>query len=520
MRTLTTAFTLFLVAVAASAASPGWQEALDQLLSASPDAQEALLARIERSGPAWTDVVTRIQAAGFPDVSEKGTPVLRTTVCRDGVERPWVVVAPAGYDPTVPTPLLVILHGGVSRPTIEEDPLASVREDELGALARDRGWLALHPFGQAGATWWDEVGMANVSNLVRTVKREYNVDDDRVWMAGFSDGASAAFLHAMGAPSDYAAFVALNGHMGVGSLDGNLPLYATNLANTPLYAVTTFNDQLYPSERMRPSIVMAREAGGDILYRELDGKHEFSYADDELPRVGRFLERHPRDPLPSRIVWEAAGPEFGRCRWFAIDRVTTGEPEPWHIDHNVAMVDESVAIGFQPDDAFDGKGVKVASLAEGEYPAAAMGIEPGDVIVAAGGKTIDTMDDLGAFKAGMKRGDPFDLTVLRGEERLVLKGKIPEPTNYLVFKRDAPSGLARSSFAANSIDVETSRVGAFRVFVHPDMVRLDRNLVIRANGTTVFDARVAPDLDFLLRNFLKNRDRALLYVAEVRIPLE
>jgi hypothetical protein len=52
------------------------------------------------------------------------------------------------------------------------------------------------------------------------------------------------------------------------------------------------------------------------------------------------------------------------------------------------------------------------------------------------------------------------------------------------------------------------------------MIRLDRNLVIRANGKTVFDARVTPDLDFLLRNFLSNRDRTLLYVAEIRIPLE
>jgi predicted esterase len=520
MRTLTIVLTLFLTAAAVSAASPGWQEALDELLSAPPDAQAALLAKIEKAAPAWTDVVARIQGASFPDVSDKGVPVLRTTVCRDGVERPWVVTAPAGYDPKIPTPLLVILHGGVSRAAIEEDPIASVQDDELGAFAREHGWLALHPFGQSGATWWDEVGMANVSDLVRTVKREYNVDDDRVWMAGFSDGASAAFLHAMVLPNDYAAFVALNGHMGVGSLDGNLPLYATNLANTPLYAVTTFDDQLYPSERMRPSIEMARRAGGDILYRELPGEHEFTYANDELPRIGRFLERHPRDPLPSRIVWEAGGPEFGACRWFAIDRVTTGEPEPWHTDHNVAMVDEEVTIGFQPDGAFDGKGLKVASILDGEYPAAAMGLEPGDVIVAAGAKTIDTMDDLGAFKAGMKRGDPFDLTILRGEERLVLKGKFPNPANYLVFKRDVPSGLARASFAANAIDVETSRVGAFRVLVHPDMIRLDRNLVIRANGTTVFDARVVPDLDFLLRNYLRNRDRTLLYVAEVRVPLE
>jgi poly(3-hydroxybutyrate) depolymerase len=520
MRVLVIVFFSLLVAAPAAAGPADWQQAFDELLSAAPDAQGALLAEVERAEPVWTDVVARIQAMSFPDASERGTAVLRTTVCEDGVERPWVIVIPADYDPGMPTPLLVVLHGGVSRTTIEEDPLAYVGEDEFGSLIRDRGWLALYPFGQVGATWWDEVGMANIRGLVRTVKREYNVDDDRVWMAGFSDGASAGFLHAMVAPDDYAAFVALNGHMGVGSLDGDLPLYAPNFSNTPVYAVTTFGDQLYPSARMRPTIAMAREAGGDIFYRELEGEHEFSYAGDELPRIGRFLERHPRDPFPSGIVWETAGPEFGRCRWFAIDRVTTDEPKAWHADHNAALVDEAVTIGFQPDDAFEGIGVRVASLAEGDYPAAAMGLEAGDIIVAGGGEPIATMDDLGAFKAGLKRGDTFELTVLRGEGKVTLDGKMPEPANYLLFKRDVPSGLARASCSANTIDVETSRVGAFRVFVHPDMVRLDRNLVIRANGETVFDGRVAPDVGFLLKNFLANRDRKLLYVAEIRVSLE
>ncbi len=82
-----------------------------------------------------------------------------------------------------------------------------------------------------------------------------------MWLGGFSDGASAAFLYGMVAPNDYAAFVALNGHMGVGSLDGNLPTYAPNLANTPVYAVTTFDDPLYPARVMRRTIEMAREAG-------------------------------------------------------------------------------------------------------------------------------------------------------------------------------------------------------------------------------------------------------------------
>lgn len=40
----------------------------------------------------------------------------------------------------------------------------------------------LFPSEQESATRWDEVGMTNTRKLVRTVKREFNMDDDRVWM--------------------------------------------------------------------------------------------------------------------------------------------------------------------------------------------------------------------------------------------------------------------------------------------------------------------------------------------------
>jgi hypothetical protein len=362
--------------------------------------------------------------------------------------------------------------------------------------------------------------MTSIRNLVRTVKRELNVDDDRVWMAGFSDGASAGFAHAMLKPSDYAAFVALNGHMGVASLDGDFPTYAPNMSATPIFATTTFDDGLYPSHEMRRSIEMAREAGADIYYREFPGGHDFDDVKDELPAVARFLERHPRDPFPSRVVWETGSTDFGKCRWFAIDRITTVEPAQWHEDHNVALTNDRVTIGFQPDYEFEGTGIRVGVLSDGDYPARNIGLQAGDVIVKADDARMDSLPDLNEWKATVERGDAFEMTVLRDDERIVLRGELPEAAGYLLFKRDVPSAMIRADFAANRIEVETSRVGAFRILVHPDMIVLDQNLVIVADGEVVFDELVEPDLEFLIDNYLKNRDRSLLYVAEVVVDLQ
>ena len=414
----------------------------------------------------------------------------------------------------------MVLHGGVGAAEIDDDPLGHVAENDLGALADERGWISVFPFGQAGATWWDDVGMTNIRTLVRTVKREFNVDDDRVWMAGFSDGASAAFAHAMLEPTDYAAFVALNGHMGVASLDGDLPSYAPNMSVTPIFATTTFDDGLYPSYRMRRSIEMAREAGADSYYREVPGEHDFEDVKDELPAVARFLDRHARDPFPSRVAWEAGSTDFGECRWLAIDRITTDEPAQWHEDHNVALTDDRITIGFQPDYDFEGPGILVGVLSDGDYPARNIGLKAGDVIVKADDARTDSLPDLNEWKATVERGDAIEMAVLRDGEKVVLRGELPEAAGYFIFKRDVPSAAVRAGFAANRIDVRTSRVGAFRVLVHPDMVSLDQNLVIEVNGEVVHDDIVRPDLKFMLENYLENRDRSLLYVAEVAIELQ
>jgi predicted esterase len=508
-----------LAMVAASAMAQGWQSDLDQLLiSTSPQEQEELIEEIVMAAPPWAELANELESITFAEV-ETGRFLVRSTVCIDGVERPWVLYVPEGYTPEQRTPLLVVLHGGVSRQDLIENPLGYAEESAFSRLGKSEGWLMLFPFGQAEATWWDETGIANIRNLIRIVKRQYNVDDDRVWMCGFSDGASAAFEFAMIHPNDFGAFVALNGHIGVANLDGDIPTYAPNLYNTPLYATTTDQDALYPSEVMRPTIEMARRAGGLVFYREHEGEHEFSYAEDELPRIARFLNRHPRDPFPTRIVWEAAVKEYGLCRWLAIDEITASETAGWHTDYNTALVDDRIVIGFVPDETFEGNGVKVGRVVDEETLAKRINLQPDDIIVGANGQTIDNIDELSAFKYTLERGDEVTLQVQRADQKLSLTGTLPEPQNYFIFGRDMPSAMVRASFYGNKVEVSSSRLGALRVLVHPDMVKLDQNLLIAVDGRVVYNSRVEPDIEFMLRNFLANRDRRLVYVSEIELGL-
>ncbi|OGC91183.1 MAG: hypothetical protein A2W25_10365 [candidate division Zixibacteria bacterium RBG_16_53_22] len=64
-------------------------------------------------------------------------------------------------------------------------------------------------------------------------------------------------------------------------------------------------------------------------------------------------------------------------------------------------------------------------------------------------------------------------------------------------------------------------MGAFRILLSPDLVDLNENIMVLFNGEKIFDARVAPDIEFMLRDYLANRDRRLVFANEIELrPLK
>jgi predicted esterase len=510
------------ICVLSSASQAGdiWRADLNKLITTSTVAeQDSLIGKIAAAKPDWQQIQTALRSLTFTPV-ETGKFILDKTTCIDNIERPYVVYIPNSYDPNAPIPLVVYLHGSISRTNLIDNPIEWAGKNAFSEFAEQQGYILLFPFGQAGATWWDDVGISNILNLVRVAKHKYNIDDNRVFLGGFSDGGSAAYLFAMAFPNDFAGFVALNGHMGVGNQDGGLPTYAPNFANSQVYAVSTDKDQLYPTSEIQRFIAMAKSAGANILYRQLVGEHSFAYADSEFPHIAEWMHSQIRNPFPSKIIWEAALPNLGVCHWFAIDEITADDPAGWYQDYNAAYADSSIAIGIVPDDIFAGTGVKVAGIADGDYLARRIGLQAGDILTKAGNTIINGSDDLATFKKTLRRGDLVTLLIKRDNSDLILRGRMPIMKNYFLFKREQPSAVARVSYAANRVEIEASRLGAFKIFVSPQMFDLEKNIVVVVNGVEVYNSPVAPDISYMLCDFTQNRDRHVLYLNEIAIKLK
>jgi len=492
---------------------------LNQLLNTNDrKEQEKLLEEILIEEPSHDEVTGLLRNTTYNKPENQGV-ILSENLCIDGVKRPFCWYIPETYDPAKKTPLLVYLHGGVSTPHIDENLEEYVENSPFLSLSENYSCILLFPFGQEGATWWDSIGVSNVLSQIRISKQNFNIDDNRVFMAGFSDGASGSFYFAMCYPTDFAAFFPLNGHPGVGSIDGGNHTYFVNLFNRPLSVINTDKDQLYPDEKIRPMMNLAIDAGANLLYRVYMGiEHSFDYGKEEIPLIQKFMVNHPRIRHPPIIKWETAEKRLGRCMWLSCDGIKEEDVADWYEDHNMELVDDRVAFGFFPDETFEGEGVKVGKVVDSTFCSFA-GVTKGDIITKVGNTRVDNIQVLNDYKSGKKRGDPATVTVLRNSKEMELKGHFPPPKIYKLFRREKPSTRAEVSFSGNTFRIKCTQLGTFTIYIHPEMVQLDQNVVIYVNKQKVFDKKIEPDVEFMLRNFLQNRDRELLYVNKISINL-
>ena len=117
-------------------------------------------------------------------------------------ERPYTVRLPSAYDRETPAPLLISLHGYGASGGLQERKFFHFRRP-----ADARGWIYAYPNGQrdaAGQRYWNATAaccdfffsqvddVTYISGLIDEVSRQYNVDAERVFIVGHSNGGFMA----------------------------------------------------------------------------------------------------------------------------------------------------------------------------------------------------------------------------------------------------------------------------------------------------------------------------------------
>ena len=114
-----------------------------------------------------------------------------------GEEREYLLHVPRSYDPKKATPLVISMHGAGCWPAQQ------MELSEWNRLAESEGLIVVYPSGleTAGPRVWGvgADGRLNrdvrfLSELIDKLKAAYNIDPERIYANGFSNGGGMAFV--------------------------------------------------------------------------------------------------------------------------------------------------------------------------------------------------------------------------------------------------------------------------------------------------------------------------------------
>jgi hypothetical protein len=312
-----------LAAVAATMAGSAATQDIDAAFKAfwaakNPQEAAKLIPEIVKSGVSVADAVKRLKA-GRPYSAAVAKGVVRSSYTAHGKEFFYSVDVPASYDPERRSQVRFQLHGGVSRES--NRPRG---DGSIGPLAGAEQIYIL-PTSWADAMWWNPSQIDNLRTILDTVKRTYNVDENRVAVSGVSDGGTGAYYIAMKDTTSYASFLPLNGSiMVLRSEDLAVgDLFPTNLRNKPFFVVNGGRDPLYPASYVGPAVLHLKEKGVEVLYEpQPNGVHNTAWWPDVKDSFETFVRNHPRTPVPNTLTWETNGsPIDNRAHWLVIDKL-------------------------------------------------------------------------------------------------------------------------------------------------------------------------------------------------------
>jgi phospholipase/carboxylesterase len=181
-----------------------------------------------------------------------------------GAPRDGIIFVPASYDPAVPMPMLVLLHGATGSAAqilATHEQLA----DSIGIII-----LAI----DSRAFTWDAIiarfdyDIDFIDDAIASTLGRYNVDRSRLGIAGFSDGASYAMMVGL-ANGDIFRKVIVH--------SPGLRFLVTIVGPPAFYVAHGTQDDILPFPYTKRSIVPFLEAtGAEVTFREWGGPHAMS----------------------------------------------------------------------------------------------------------------------------------------------------------------------------------------------------------------------------------------------------
>lgn len=401
--------------------------------------------------------------------------------CKDGKVRPYVLYTPAKLADKNKNPLMVFLHGSVSSPEIKKNPKEYAQKTPLLKTADQGGFYILFPFDQAGATWFDETGKEMVLGQIASIQKNFKINEDKIFLSGFSDGGSGVMYLSLTEPEKFAGFISFNGNLKVADKLGRDDLYPANLNQKPFLMYNTTGDELYPISQTKSMGDYLTQSNPNFVFKSVSGSHTQDYIDSETQVINQFISTNSLKKSEN-ISWETAkvgsGYDFVKIVSFKPEQVS---PAAWHTPYSLKVFNDRANFGLNFDYKHQGKGMKVDSFKGNNSTAEKMGIQKGDIILKMENDEMNSPYAPFIYLAKKKAGEPTSVTILRDGKTSELKGTFNPGYTYEVFEnKNKFTAKIETKVEKSVLIIKTSRVEEFEI----NFSKLPNNIkFVEINGT-------------------------------------
>lgn len=258
-----------------------------------------------------------------PPHRKSGTSFEVVPATKDNPEIPYLLRIPPSYRASGdrPAPLLVYLSGGAGYAI---DAVNSAED-----VVAQTDYLVLYP--QAAGYWWTPEIARRFDAVFNDVLERFNVDRDRIYITGFSNGGTGALFYATLWPHRFAAVVT---QMGAGQCNEQVKAGLANARNLPLLLIHGENDTTITpdcSTTTQSAMNDFHPATAPELKILPKHGHDITLESDEgltLP----FFQNKVRNPFPRTVDLVETDALATRAYWVEI---LDGKPSKSDIDARV-----------------------------------------------------------------------------------------------------------------------------------------------------------------------------------------
>jgi predicted esterase len=222
----------------------------------------------------------------------------------NGKNYPYALFIPESLKQKENIPLLVVLHGmgGSGANTIPAWVDRSNKE-----------FAVLCPTYPMGA-WWARSAEDMVLGLIDQTREQYNIDSDRVFLAGLSNGAIGTYMIGMFYPDRFAGLIPI-----AGSITPRYMSFLENLRNTPIYMIQGAHDPIFPIHLSRRVHKILSDMKFPVIYREHGEKGKAHgghfLPESEIPAMMEWMHKQKRQTNPDIVRMTREGNHLGPNYW-------------------------------------------------------------------------------------------------------------------------------------------------------------------------------------------------------------